>query len=88
MFDWGTSLPQGSEPSACLLNPNPPQTLTLLPSGIPCVFWEHMFDWGAEMRNSIEALIDARRRNGICADSKLEILCAEADMYVARIGGR
>ena len=58
------------------------------PAGIPCVFWEHMFDWGTEMRNSIEVLIDARRRNGISADSKLEILCAEADMYVARIGGR
>lgn len=59
-----------------------------LPAGVPCVFWEHFFDWGDTLRKTIINLIDVRKRNGIKAGSKLEILCAEADMYVARINER
>lgn len=55
---------------------------------MPCVFWEHFFDWGDTLRKTIINLIDVRKRNGIKAGSKLEILCAEADMYVARINER
>lgn len=57
-------------------------------AGVPCIFWEHFFDWGEDMRNTISTLIDVRKRNGIKSDSKLEILCAEGDMYVARINER
>lgn len=54
--------------------------------GVPCIFYDHFFEWG--LKDEITALIDVRRRNGIHAASKLEILCAEADMYVARIDDR
>eukprot|EP00877_Chromochloris_zofingiensis_P005318 jgi/Chrzof1/14788/Cz09g16070.t1 len=54
--------------------------------GMPCVFWEHLFDWGQEVANTIKTLKEVRHRNGINARSKLEILCADADMYVGRIG--
>lgn len=33
------------------------------------------------------AQVALRKRAGICADSKLEILAAEKDMYVARVTG-
>ncbi|KAI3436462.1 hypothetical protein D9Q98_005879 [Chlorella vulgaris] len=51
--------------------------------GIPCLFWEHHFDWG--LADEINALVELRLRAGIKANSKLEILCAEHDVYVARI---
>ncbi|KXZ43538.1 hypothetical protein GPECTOR_87g400 [Gonium pectorale] len=56
--------------------------------GIPCVFWDHMFDWGDDLRRTIVQLAALRRRAGIVADSSLEILVAERDLYVARVGGR
>lgn len=37
------------------------------------------------LRSTIQQLVRCRQRNGIHAKSKLDILCAEADMYVARI---
>ncbi|KAG2489176.1 hypothetical protein HYH03_012402 [Edaphochlamys debaryana] len=55
--------------------------------GIPCIFWDHMFDWGEDLRKSITALAALRRKAGIRADSSLEILAAEKDLYVARVGG-
>lgn len=54
--------------------------------GIPCVFWDHYFTWGAELRNIIHTLAAIRRRNGIMSDSKVKIMAAESDMYVAEIG--
>ncbi|EFN58641.1 hypothetical protein CHLNCDRAFT_29945 [Chlorella variabilis] len=53
--------------------------------GIPCLFWEHHYDWG--LADQINKLVALRKRAGIRADSKLEILCAEGDMYVARCNG-
>ncbi|KAL3689936.1 hypothetical protein R1sor_016245 [Riccia sorocarpa] len=55
--------------------------------GIPCVFWDHYFDW-VQLQIGIKELIEVRRRNDIRADSKLEILVAEADLYVARIDNK
>ncbi|WIA40821.1 hypothetical protein OEZ86_004498 [Tetradesmus obliquus] len=55
--------------------------------GIPCVFWDHYVTWGAELHNTIKTLAAIRRRNGIVADSKVKILAAEADLYVAEVGG-
>ena len=53
--------------------------------GIPCILHEHWAD--SALRPTIVALTELRRRAGLRADSKLEILCAEKDMYVARCGG-
>jgi len=53
--------------------------------GMPCIFYDHMYTWGDGLRNTINLLLKCRQRNGISGRSKLEILAAEADMYVARI---
>ncbi|PSC69027.1 glycoside hydrolase family 13 [Micractinium conductrix] len=53
--------------------------------GVPCLFWEHHFDWG--LAKQIDKLVAVRKRAGIRADSKLEILAADKDMYVARCNG-
>ena len=59
-----------------------------LPAGVPCVFYDHAFKWGPDVKRAISSLITLRRRAGVLADSQLDILAAERDMYVARIGGR
>ncbi|KAL6858816.1 hypothetical protein ACP4OV_017818 [Aristida adscensionis] len=51
--------------------------------GIPCIFYDHMFDWN--LKQEISALSAIRNRNGIHPGSKLDILKAEDDVYVARI---
>ncbi|KAL4441004.1 hypothetical protein ABPG77_010435 [Micractinium sp. CCAP 211/92] len=53
--------------------------------GVPCLFWEHHFDWG--LAEEINHLVALRKKAGIRADSQLEILAADHDMYVARCGG-
>ncbi|XP_062196686.1 alpha-amylase isozyme 3E-like [Phragmites australis] len=52
--------------------------------GIPCVFYDHLFDWN--LKNEITVLAEIRSRNGIHPGSKLDILKAEGDVYVAMIG--
>ncbi|KAH6831964.1 alpha-amylase-like protein [Perilla frutescens var. hirtella] len=54
--------------------------------GIPSVFYDHFFDWGKE--EEISNLSAIRARNGITATSKVEILAADADLYVAKIDGK
>lgn len=39
--------------------------------GVPCVYWKHYFDWGADLQNKILALINARKVAGIKSGSKL-----------------
>ncbi|KAG1665826.1 hypothetical protein FOA52_005861, partial [Chlamydomonas sp. UWO 241] len=56
--------------------------------GVPCLFWDHLFDWGDALSSEIKKLLAVRQRNGITAGEALTILCAEDDMYVARIGER
>ncbi|XP_047977988.1 alpha-amylase-like [Salvia hispanica] len=51
--------------------------------GVPSVFYDHFFDWGK--KEEITKIIAVRRRNGIGAGSKVEILAAEANLYVAKI---
>lgn len=53
---------------------------------MPCLFWEHSFQWG--LHEPISELVAIRKRAGIKSDSKLKILCAERDMYVASIDDR
>lgn len=51
--------------------------------GIPSVFYDHMFDWN--LKDEITKLSTLRIRNGISATSKVNILAADADLYVAMI---
>lgn len=71
--------------------------------GVPTVFFPHVYgckpegsgggggDSGscapAELRDTIIALLAARRGTGVGAGSRVEILCAEADLYFARVEG-
>ena len=55
--------------------------------GIPCVFWPHFFDWGADYRNRIQALINIRKAAGITSTSRMGILAATNELYAAVIDG-
>lgn len=46
-------------------------------------FYDHFFDWGK--KDEISKLSAIRARNGITETSKVEILAADADLYVAKI---
>lgn len=54
--------------------------------GIPCVFWEHVYDW--KLKNEIKKLISIRKACRINSTSKVEILRAEDGLYAAVIDGR
>ncbi|XP_019155877.1 PREDICTED: alpha-amylase-like isoform X2 [Ipomoea nil] len=54
--------------------------------GIPSVFYDHFFDWG--LKDEISKLISIRNSNGISETSAIEILAADADLYVAKIDGK
>jgi len=54
--------------------------------GVPCIFYDHYFDWG--LKKEIDALIQARKVNKIRADSEIEIIRAEADLYLAKIANK
>ncbi|PKI50637.1 hypothetical protein CRG98_028949 [Punica granatum] len=52
--------------------------------GTPTVFYDHFFDWG--LKEEISKLISIRARNGINEKSRVKIVAADADLYVAAIG--
>ena len=54
--------------------------------GIPCVFYEHVFDWN--LKDEIKKLIEIRKANKINSTSQIEILKAEQDLYAAVIDGK
>ncbi|CAI7813059.1 unnamed protein product [Closterium sp. NIES-54] len=54
--------------------------------GIPSVFYDHFFDWGPDLKNQIQQLIDARRRAGIYCSSSIQILAADDSRYAAIVG--
>ena len=56
--------------------------------GMPCVLWDHFFDWGDRLRGAITELIAVRQRN--CIDSRCDVIIDKADhgCYAARVGGR
>ncbi|KAH9532111.1 hypothetical protein CY35_19G072200 [Sphagnum magellanicum] len=54
--------------------------------GIPCIFYDHYFEW--DLKAQIQELVQIRKRNFINAESKVTILLAESDMYVANIADR
>lgn len=51
--------------------------------GVPCIFYDHFYDWG--LKAEIVTLIKIRKRNNIKANSKVHIVAAEHDLYVAVI---
>jgi alpha-amylase len=53
--------------------------------GLPTVAWEHYFDWGTDMRNHIDYLIDLRQAENITMTSAVNIIMANNNEYVARI---
>jgi alpha-amylase len=53
--------------------------------GVPCVFWPHFFDWGAETQEKVLQMIKVRRFAGLHADSAVEIRAAENGLYAAVI---
>ena len=46
-------------------------------------FYDHFFDWG--LKDEIIKLTKIRARNGISATSKVRIMAADSDLYVAMI---
>jgi len=57
--------------------------------GYPCLFWDHVFDWGEELKTSIELMVRARIRNrvgGRCEE--VVIHRADHECYLATIKGR
>ncbi|GJP32961.1 hypothetical protein CLOM_g17532 [Closterium sp. NIES-68] len=54
--------------------------------GIPCVFYDHYYEWGH--KEAINQLLAVRRRNKVHSKSKCSIITAEDDLYLAEIDGR
>lgn len=60
--------------------------------GIPCLFWSHAMCAGrygkdGGMAAEIAAMCAVRREAGVRADSPVQILLAEADIYMASVQG-
>ncbi|XAR61884.1 Alpha-amylase [Bertholletia excelsa] len=51
--------------------------------GIPSVFYDHFFDWG--LKDQIAKLAAIRTRQRISPTSRVEIMAADSDLYVAKI---
>ena len=49
-------------------------------------FYDHFFDWG--LKEEIDRLVSIRTRHGIHSESKLQIIEADADLYLAEIDGK
>lgn len=54
--------------------------------GTPSIFYDHFFDWG--LKDEITKLTAIRLRNGINMKSSVNILAADADLYVAEIDNK
>ncbi|CAL0322458.1 unnamed protein product [Lupinus luteus] len=54
--------------------------------GTPSIFYDHFFDWG--LKEDISKLTAIRLKNGINAKSSVDILAADADLYVAKIDNK
>ncbi|XP_021753561.1 alpha-amylase-like [Chenopodium quinoa] len=54
--------------------------------GIPCIFYDHFFDWG--LKEEIIALTSIRTRNAISETSNVNILASDPDLYMAMVGDR
>jgi len=54
--------------------------------GIPCVFWDHLYDWG--LHDQIKALIRIRKDNGLSSTSSVSVQKSEANLYAAIMDGK
>lgn len=54
--------------------------------GIPCIFWEHVYDW--KLYKPIQKLVKIRKHYKLNSGSQLNILTAEQGLYAATIDGR
>jgi len=54
--------------------------------GVPCVFWEHFYDWN--IKEQIVRLMQIRKKYAITSASKLQILAAEVNLYAAVIDSK
>lgn len=54
--------------------------------GIPCIFWDHFYDWG--LKNKIKALIKIRKDNGLKSTSSVSVKKSEWNVYAAIIDGK
>jgi len=54
--------------------------------GVPCIFWDHVMDWGEDHRKKIGDLLRVRRESGIPVDAPVKIHCADHDLYIAEVG--
>jgi Glycosidases len=57
--------------------------------GVPCVYWKHFFEWGADLQAKIKALINARKAAGINSGSAIELQnnARDAGVYAAHVHG-
>ncbi|KAG0612666.1 hypothetical protein M758_6G044000 [Ceratodon purpureus] len=53
--------------------------------GQPCVFWDHIYDWGDFLKGEILRMIKIRKRNDLHSRSRVEILEANNSVYAAMI---
>jgi alpha-amylase len=56
--------------------------------GVPCIFWQHLFDTDDYTRQRIERLIQARQSAGVVAYSHVDIHEASSGLYAATIHGK
>jgi len=58
--------------------------------GVPCVYWKHYFEWGADLHDKIRALINARKVAGVNAGSALNTQdnARRKGIYAARVQGK
>ncbi len=56
-------------------------------SGVPCVYWYHWNDCGADLKSFINSLISLRQSKGIVDWSSVYIQEASQNLYAAYIGG-
>ncbi|XP_058727164.1 alpha-amylase-like [Vicia villosa] len=54
--------------------------------GTPSIFYDHFIDWG--LKDEITKLAAIRQKNGINMKSSVNILAADADVYVAKIDNK
>lgn len=58
--------------------------------GVPCVYWKHYFEWGADLHDKIRALINARKAAGVHAGSALHLQqdARRKGVYAAMVQGK
>jgi alpha-amylase len=56
--------------------------------GTPSVLWDHLFDWGEDVKRGVRALVAARRAGGVTSRSRVAVQKADGECYAATVGTR